>query len=370
MRGSTTTTYAATPQAPLGERTGSTLLLYLRDLHGDILGTVQAGQTTPSSRAYQDPWGELSWSGTAPLLGFQSQLTDPATGAVATPARWYLPALSRFMAPDPLEGDPALPTSLNRLAYALDDPITLADPTGLRPSCEDCTPQDYEEVVGDWAQARVQAASSGTGAYQVGRIEHGDGNALAGLNAAGLYMGYQRFGPVVRYMPVAVRAAREFGVDPRLLMAIVLMEGEGRQRWELAAEDLERLQVLAGDPSPSIGIVQMQLGVFKETTLGHIDRFGLPSGASSEIGWRVAYLSRLQREGLAIRYAAAHLSDLRSAMRPGDRDDPSLVAAAYQAGLGAYRDLYLASGTFGPRAEVYRSTFRRVLVIVEGMVAL
>jgi hypothetical protein len=35
------------------------------------------------------------------------------------------------MAPDPLEGDPSLPTSLNRLAYAADDPVTLWDPTGL-----------------------------------------------------------------------------------------------------------------------------------------------------------------------------------------------------------------------------------------------
>jgi RHS repeat-associated protein len=119
---------AARPEAPLAERTGSSLLLYLRDLHGDILGTVQAGASTPSSRAYQDPWGGLAWSGTPPLLGFQSELTDPATGAVATPARWYLPSLARFMAPDLLEGDPSLPTSLNRLAYAADDPITLSDP--------------------------------------------------------------------------------------------------------------------------------------------------------------------------------------------------------------------------------------------------
>jgi RHS repeat-associated protein len=165
VRGSTTTTYAATPQAPLGERTGSSLLLYLRDLHGDILGLVQAGASTPSSRAYQDPWGGPSWSGTAPLLGFRSQFTDPATGAVATPARWYLPSLSRFSSPDPLPGDPTLPLSLNRYAYAADDPITLSDPTGLRPSCEDCTPEEYEEVVGGWAQAQVKAASSGTGAY-------------------------------------------------------------------------------------------------------------------------------------------------------------------------------------------------------------
>jgi RHS repeat-associated protein len=153
VRGSTTTTYAATPQAPLGERTGSSLLLYIRDLHGDILGTVQAGASTPSSRAYQDPWGELSWSGTAPLLGFQSELTDPATGAVATPARWYLPSLARFMAPDPLEGDPALPTSLNRLAYALDDPVTLWDPTGL---LAQVTQETGGKRCGRWCQQWVE----------------------------------------------------------------------------------------------------------------------------------------------------------------------------------------------------------------------
>jgi RHS repeat-associated protein len=179
--GGTTTTYAATPQAPLGERTGSSLLLYLRDLHGDILGLVQAGASTPSSRAYQDPWGELSWSGTAPLLGFRSELTDPATGAVATPARWYLPSLARSMAPDPLEGDPSLPTSLNRLAYAADDPVTLSDPTGLRPLCgEGCTPEEEAGLVRDWAEAQTQAALSGTGAYDPGRGGKGPVGAEGG----------------------------------------------------------------------------------------------------------------------------------------------------------------------------------------------
>lgn len=89
-------------------------------------------QTTPSSRASYTPWGEATWSGTSPLLGFQSQVTDPATGAVFTPARSSLPALARFSSPDPLWGDPAEPLSLNRYLYAQDDPITLSDPTGLK----------------------------------------------------------------------------------------------------------------------------------------------------------------------------------------------------------------------------------------------
>ncbi|GIV00211.1 MAG: hypothetical protein KatS3mg014_1826 [Actinomycetota bacterium] len=92
IRGSTTTLHAATPAGPLAERTGTTVSFYLSDLHGDILGLVQAGGTTPSSRAYGTPWGELSWSGPAPVLGFQSQYTDPATGAVATPGP-VVPAL-------------------------------------------------------------------------------------------------------------------------------------------------------------------------------------------------------------------------------------------------------------------------------------
>ncbi len=132
VRGASTTDYAWTPAGPLAERTGTQVLFYLRDLHGDAVGTVAPGAGTPTSRAYGSPFGELTWAGQAPALGFQSQYTDPTTGWVATPARWYVPSLARFASPDPLPGDPADPLSLNRYAYAEDDPLTLWDPSGLR----------------------------------------------------------------------------------------------------------------------------------------------------------------------------------------------------------------------------------------------
>jgi hypothetical protein len=174
-------------------------------------------------------------------------------------------------------------------------------------------------------------------------------------------MAYQQFGPVVTLVPRAVRAARRFDVDPSVLVGVLLIEGEGRQRFGEVSEEWERLQIQLGQPDPSIGVMQMKLSVFKETTLRHLDTFQLPPGASSESGWREAFLHRLQNEGTAIRYAAAHLQDLMREMRPQDRQNPSLLAATYNAGISGYRQLYVHKGFFGPRAETYRQSFTNLL---------
>jgi RHS repeat-associated protein len=52
-------------------------------------------------------------------------------------ARSYLNRLARFSSPDPVAGSLADPQSLNRYAYVLNDPINLADPSGLNISCGD-----------------------------------------------------------------------------------------------------------------------------------------------------------------------------------------------------------------------------------------
>jgi hypothetical protein len=45
-------------------------------------------------------------------------------------ARWYDPALGRFVSPDTLVSDPSNPQSLNRYAYVLANPLKYSDPTG------------------------------------------------------------------------------------------------------------------------------------------------------------------------------------------------------------------------------------------------
>ena len=45
-------------------------------------------------------------------------------------ARWYDPALGRFLQPDLFVPEPRNPQSLNRYAYGLNNPVKFADPTG------------------------------------------------------------------------------------------------------------------------------------------------------------------------------------------------------------------------------------------------
>jgi len=46
-------------------------------------------------------------------------------------ARSYFPTIDRFLQRDPLAGVPGLPLSLNPYAYALNNPTTRTDPSGL-----------------------------------------------------------------------------------------------------------------------------------------------------------------------------------------------------------------------------------------------
>jgi RHS repeat-associated protein len=57
------------------------------------------------------------------------------------PYRFYAPNPGRWHSPDPLGGDITNPQSLNRYAYALNNPTSMVDPTGLQ-GCNPSDPQD------------------------------------------------------------------------------------------------------------------------------------------------------------------------------------------------------------------------------------
>jgi RHS repeat-associated protein len=73
--------------------------------------------------------------------GFLDKTEDP-TGLVALGARYYDPAIGTFVSVDPVLNG-ATPQALNSYGYALGNPTTLSDPTGLSPACnedeKDCT---------------------------------------------------------------------------------------------------------------------------------------------------------------------------------------------------------------------------------------
>jgi RHS repeat-associated protein len=105
-------------------------------LHTNHIGSVVL-ETNPSgaSGAYGSeqeyfPFGLPVTPGKSEIYGFTGQQQNPATGVVYLHARYYDPYVGRFLSADPSE--PTSPgVGPNRYAYAFNDPVNAADPTGL-----------------------------------------------------------------------------------------------------------------------------------------------------------------------------------------------------------------------------------------------
>jgi len=62
---------------------------------------------------------------------FTGKPVSQTTGLYYDYSRWYDPSVGRFISADPFPGHKADPQSLNRYVYAVDNPSTNTDPTGL-----------------------------------------------------------------------------------------------------------------------------------------------------------------------------------------------------------------------------------------------
>ncbi|MFE4177047.1 polymorphic toxin type 28 domain-containing protein [Streptomyces sp. NPDC056909] len=120
-------------------RTETGLSWMIDDHHGTASMTVDA-TTQAVTRRYTKPFGEAR--GATPSAwpddkGFLGKSSDAETGLTHVGAREYDPAAGRFLSVDPLLA-PEDHESINGYAYANNTPVTLADPTGLRPitDCE------------------------------------------------------------------------------------------------------------------------------------------------------------------------------------------------------------------------------------------
>lgn len=109
-------------------KTGTTAALVDTDPHNDVAALYTTSGTLSATASY-DPWGTVTVAtGTLGPLGFQSDLTQ--SGNVWMAARWYQPGTASFTARDTYNGDPTLPSSLNRYAYASSSPLIYSDPSG------------------------------------------------------------------------------------------------------------------------------------------------------------------------------------------------------------------------------------------------
>jgi RHS repeat-associated protein len=97
------------------------------------------------------PWG------TTPLSArnFAGMELDSETGFYHTLNRYYNPKLGSWMTPDPAgmgAADPGDPQSVNRYAYALNNPINLSDPSGLSSGCKLMADPNYSDPAVETAE--------------------------------------------------------------------------------------------------------------------------------------------------------------------------------------------------------------------------
>ena len=105
----------------------------------DALGSVTALAGTNGSltaRNEYDAFGlQSSSSQTANSIGYTGQRLDKETGlmALGNGERYYSPDYARFIQQDSFAGNPQIPQSLNRFAYAHNNPNKYTDPSGNEP---------------------------------------------------------------------------------------------------------------------------------------------------------------------------------------------------------------------------------------------
>lgn len=123
------------PVAQQDKTPNPTTLSYL---HGDQLGSVSVVTSASGavvSRQEYTPWGEVRAGGTGQqtALDFTGQRKD-ASGLLYYHARYYDPALARFLSADTAPPGKENPQSRNRYAYVSNNPPTLSSSGNGGPS--------------------------------------------------------------------------------------------------------------------------------------------------------------------------------------------------------------------------------------------
>ena len=115
------------------------------------------------------PFGETRQDvGTTPLPNkYTGQELDYETGLYNFGARFYDPEVGRFITPDSVVPNPSNPQSLNRYAYALNNPMRFVDPTG----------HYYEDSGFDWSFPSIDWGNE-IGSFGSSSLLGGDGSGF------------------------------------------------------------------------------------------------------------------------------------------------------------------------------------------------
>jgi RHS repeat-associated protein len=109
------------------QESSGTVTFDLADLHGDVVATASSSPTAtkPLATYRFDEFGEPAPGGGAGRFGWlggKQRRTELSSGVIQMGARSYVPALGRFLTPDPVRGG-----SANPYDYAYQDPVNGLD---------------------------------------------------------------------------------------------------------------------------------------------------------------------------------------------------------------------------------------------------
>ena len=126
--------------------------------HTDPLGSPVLATDSAGNVAWREGYGafgdRLKKPAAADNVGYTGKQHDNASGLSYFGARWYDPAIGRFMGYDPAGFDEGNPGSFNRYGYGNNNPYKFVDPDGRTP-----VHAAYMVVVGaSWAAARYGPA--------------------------------------------------------------------------------------------------------------------------------------------------------------------------------------------------------------------
>jgi RHS repeat-associated protein len=127
---------AIAPAEPPAPPTDMTVNYYHLDAMGSVRAITDVTGTVIIVRHEFAPFGENADALTGDLRRFAGKLRDGETGLDESGARYYANRMGRFTSPDPHNIGASLehPQSWNAYAYALNNPLTFVDPTGLWPT--------------------------------------------------------------------------------------------------------------------------------------------------------------------------------------------------------------------------------------------
>jgi RHS repeat-associated protein len=147
----TGTRYYSLGGTTVAARTGATSLAYLagdqQATESDAIDAATLNLTRRYFDPYGNPRGTVPSSFPAGQKGFVGGTADTTTGLTNLGAREYQPGTGSFISPDPML-KPYNPQDLNPYAYALGNPSTYSDPSGLCTPGQDGCPGTYTGAYG------------------------------------------------------------------------------------------------------------------------------------------------------------------------------------------------------------------------------